>query len=69
MALHRRPARPAPSRAHTLTSTLFFSLLALVAILALCPVAVGADEDKKSEFGTVIGIGEQDPFVSTRPPC
>ena len=36
-------------------SLVFFTVLALI---LLCPVAVNADEDKKPEFGTVIGIGE-----------
>jgi len=36
-------------------SLVFFTIFALI---LLCPVAVNAaDEDKKSEFGTVIGIG------------
>ena len=34
-------------------SLVFFTIFALI---LLCP-AVNADEDKKSEFGTVIGIG------------
>jgi len=37
-------------------SLVFFTVLALV---LLCPVAVNAaDEDKKPDFGTVIGIGK-----------
>jgi len=36
-------------------SLVFFAVLAL---LLLCPVAVNADEDKKLDYGTVIGIGE-----------
>lgn len=36
-------------------SLVFFTIFALI---LLCPVAVNAvDEDKKSEYGTVIGIG------------
>ena len=35
-------------------SLVFFTIFALI---LLCPVAINADEDKKSEFGTVIGIG------------
>ena len=37
-------------------SLIFFTIFALI---LLCPVAVNADEDKKSEFGTVIGIGKK----------
>ena len=41
-------------------SLVFFAIFALI---LLCPVAVNAaDEDKKSEFGTVIGIGERLPL-------
>ena len=39
-------------------SLVFFTIFALI---LLCPVAVNADEDKKSEFGTVIGIGQNTP--------
>jgi hypothetical protein len=40
-------------------SLVFFTIFALI---LLCPVAVNAaDEDKKSEFGTVIGIGQSTP--------
>ena len=40
-------------------SLVFFTIFALV---LLCPVAVNAaDEDKRSEFGTVIGIGQYAP--------
>ena len=36
-------------------SLVFFTIFAFI---LLCPVAVNADEGKKSEFGTVIGIGQ-----------
>ena len=40
-------------------SVVFFTIFALI---LLCPVTVSAaDEDKKSEFGTVIGIGQSTP--------
>jgi heat shock protein 5 len=44
-------------------SLVFFTIFAL---LLLCPVTVNADEDKKSEFGTVIGIGQ---YTSALPSC
>ena len=58
MTIHRRPSRPSLSRARSLVSTLSLAFIALVSILALCPVSVKADEDKRSEYGTVIGIGK-----------
>ncbi|KZS89539.1 heat shock protein 70 [Sistotremastrum niveocremeum HHB9708] len=51
--LPRRPSRTRARQAASSFSILFFTLLA---VLLLCPVAVSADEDKKSEYGTVIGI-------------
>ncbi len=33
-------------------------LLGLIAFIALCPTLVRAEEEKKSDYGTVIGIGE-----------
>jgi hypothetical protein len=38
-------------------------LFTILALILLCPVAVNADEDKKSEFGTVIGIGQHMPAL------
>lgn len=55
MSLPRRPTR---SQSRRVVSSVSLLLLALVAILCLCPVAVNADEDKRAEYGTVIGIGE-----------
>lgn len=56
MALSRRPTR---SRARKVASAVSFLCLAFVAILCLAPGAVRADEldDKRAEYGTVIGIG------------
>ena len=53
--LHHRPTK---SQSRRLVSSLSLVFLAFVAILLLCPVAVSADEDKKAQYGTVIGIGE-----------
>lgn len=39
-----------------MASSLSILLVAVLALILLCPVAVKADEDKKSEYGTVIGI-------------
>ncbi|KZT66757.1 heat shock protein 70 [Daedalea quercina L-15889] len=50
------PRRPTRLQSRRVVSSLSFLFLALVAILCLCPVAVNADEDKRSEYGTVIGI-------------
>jgi heat shock protein 5 len=46
-----------PTRTHTtrLVSALSFSFFLFLALILLCPPAVSA-EDKKSEYGTVIGI-------------
>ena len=50
----RRPTRRQSRNLLGSMSLAFFTVLALV---LLCPVAVNADEDKKPDFGTVIGIG------------
>jgi len=47
---------PSRSSARRMASTLSVAFFAFIAILLLCPVAVNADADKKSEYGTVIGI-------------
>lgn len=54
--LPRRPTRRQSAKAASTLSLIFFALLALI---LLCPVSVNADvdEDKKAEYGTVIGIG------------
>lgn len=51
-----------PTRTHTnrLVSALSFSFFLFLALILLCPPAVSA-EDKKSEYGTVIGIGTWSP--------
>ena len=64
MTLPRRPTRLQSRR---VVSSLSLIFLALVAILCLCPVAVNADEDKRSEYGTVIGIGESLSSAYARP--
>ncbi|KAH9834447.1 heat shock protein 70 [Rhodofomes roseus] len=53
MSLARRPTR---SQSRRVVSSISLLFLAFVALLCLCPVAVSADEDKRSEYGTVIGI-------------
>ena len=53
-----------PTRTHTnrLVSALSFSFFLFLALLLLCPPAVSASaEDKKAEYGTVIGIGTWSP--------
>lgn len=53
----RLPRRPSRSRtARNVATSFSLIFLALVAILLLCPVSVNADEDKRSEYGPVIGI-------------
>lgn len=50
----RRFSRPtSPSHSYSYTFGFFLALLALV---VLCPTLVKADEEKRSEYGTVIGI-------------
>ena len=49
-------ARPSRKHSSRLLSSLSFAFLLFIALIALCPPAVSA-EDKKSEYGTVIGIG------------
>ncbi|TFK69787.1 heat shock protein 70 [Pluteus cervinus] len=53
--LARRPTRAQSKR---MFSTLSICLFALLALITLCPPAVAAEEDPKSEYGTVIGIGD-----------
>ncbi|KAF8494857.1 heat shock protein 70 [Russula emetica] len=48
-------ARPSRKQSSRLLSSLSFAFFLFVALIALCPPAVSA-EDKKSEYGTVIGI-------------
>jgi endoplasmic reticulum chaperone BiP len=49
--------RPTRTHARRVASTLSLTFFAFLAIILLCPVAVKA-EDKKAEYGTVIGIGK-----------
>ena len=58
MAIRRRPSRTSLSRAGKLVSPFSLAFAIVIAILTLCPVTVKADEDKKVEYGAVIGIGE-----------
>jgi heat shock protein 5 len=48
-----------------MASTLSVAFFAFLAIILLCPVAVKADADKKSEYGTVIGIGMSLSYYAT----
>ncbi|KAH9052026.1 heat shock protein 70 [Lactarius deliciosus] len=49
-------SRPTRTHATRLVSGLSFAFFLFLALILLCPPAVSAD-DKKSEYGTVIGIG------------
>ena len=49
-------ARPSRKHSSRLLSSLSFVFFLFLALIFLCPPAVSA-EDKKSEYGTVIGIG------------
>lgn len=59
--LPRRPARrsTASKSARRVAASVPLLILAFIAIICLCPVNVKAAADDKSEYGTVIGIGEQ----------
>ena len=55
----RSARRPTRRQSRTLLGSMSLLFFTIFALILLCPVAVNAaDEDKKSEFGTVIGIGE-----------
>jgi hypothetical protein len=56
LSLSLNMARPSRKHSSRLISSLSFAFFLFVALIALCPPAVSA-EDKKSEYGTVIGIG------------
>ncbi|KAN0120439.1 Heat shock protein 70 family [Russula decolorans] len=49
-------ARPSRKHSSRLISSLFFAFFLFIALIALCPPAVSAAEDKKAEYGAVIGI-------------
>jgi len=54
--ISRSARRPSRTQSRRMASSLSFIFFAFVALILLCPVAVSADEDKKSEYGTIIGI-------------
>jgi hypothetical protein len=49
-------SRPSRTQASRFLSSLSFAFFLFIALILLCPPSVSA-EDKKSEYGTVIGIG------------
>ncbi|KAI0946194.1 hypothetical protein AcV7_010231 [Taiwanofungus camphoratus] len=53
MSLPRRPTR---TQSRRMASSLSLVFIAFLALLLLCPVAVSADDDKRNDYGTVIGI-------------
>ncbi|GBE87109.1 78 kDa glucose-regulated protein [Sparassis crispa] len=50
------PRRPTRTQSRRLVSSLSLVFLTLVALLLLCPVSANAQDDKKADYGTVIGI-------------
>ena len=58
MSPSRRSRRPSLIKSRSFLSAFSLAFFAVLAVLALCPTAVKADDDTKSEYGTVIGIGE-----------
>lgn len=52
---HRRPLRVKSRR---MASSLTLILFAFVALICLCPATSAQESGKKSEYGTVIGIGQ-----------
>lgn len=54
----RSARRPTRRQSRNILGSMSLVLFTIFALILLCPVAVNADEDKKSEFGTVIGIGQ-----------
>jgi heat shock protein 5 len=53
----RSARRPTRRQSRNILGSMSLVLFTVLALILLCPVAVNADEDKKTEFGTVIGIG------------
>jgi endoplasmic reticulum chaperone BiP len=49
-------ARPSRTQARRVASTLSLVCLLFLAVLCLCPAAATAADDKRAEYGTVIGI-------------
>ena len=62
----RSARRPTRRQSRNLLGSMSLAFFTIFALILLCPVAVNADEDKKSEYGTVIGIGQYIP-TSTSP--
>jgi len=54
----RSARRPTKRQSRNLLGSMSLVFFTIFALILLCPVSVNADEDKKSEFGTVIGIGQ-----------
>ena len=55
--MSRLPRRPTRTHARRVAASIPLLIVALFALILLCPVNVKAQDDK-SEYGTVIGIGE-----------
>lgn len=51
------PHRPSRAKSRLLASSLSLVFLAFFALICLCPAVSAQDDVKKSEYGTVIGIG------------
>ena len=54
----RSVCRPTMKQSRNLLASISLVLFTIFALILIAPVAVNADEDKKSEFGVVIGIGQ-----------
>ena len=49
--------RPSRAKSRRMVSSLSLILFTFFALICLCPAASAQDASKKSEYGTVIGIG------------
>ena len=54
----RTARRPTRGRAQSVATSVSLLCLAIIALFCLCPLAAKADEDPRSDYGTVIGIGQ-----------
>ena len=54
----RSARRPTRRQSRNLLGSMSLAFFAVLALVLLCPVAVNANEDKRPDYGTVIGIGE-----------